>query len=100
MIPSEGDKFAVYILKCKDSTLYTGQTKDLTRRLKEHNAGRGADYTAERLPVKLVHVETRSTRAGAMSREEEIKRLTRPKKARLVNSSPGPTVSERAGGSA
>ena len=44
-----------YILRCSDDTLYTGWTNDLPKRLKTHNAGKGARYTRGRLPVKLIY---------------------------------------------
>jgi len=78
------DPYVVYLLRCSDDTIYTGQTNDLERRIAEHNAGRGAKYTAGRRPVTLVHTETFATRAGAMRREASIKALSRPEKERLV----------------
>ncbi len=47
-------KFWVYIVECSDNTFYTGYTPDIEKRIKLHNAGRGAKYTRDRLPVKLV----------------------------------------------
>ena len=73
-----------YILRCKDGTLYTGWTKDLNRRVKEHNAGKGAKYTKARRPVKLVYCEEFSTRTEAMKRECAIKRMRREEKERLI----------------
>jgi len=73
-----------YILRCKDGTLYTGWTKDLDRRVKEHNAGKGAKYTKARRPVKLVYCEEFSTRTEAMKRECAIKRMRREEKERLI----------------
>ena len=46
-----------YILKCSDGSLYTGWTNDLERRVKAHNAGKGAKYTKCRRPVELVYFE-------------------------------------------
>lgn len=74
----------VYILECGDGTLYTGYTTDVGRRVTEHNAGEGAKYTAGRRPVTLRYVEFHSSRSAAMSREHEIKSLTRTQKERLL----------------
>ena len=72
-----------YILKCSDGTLYTGWTVDLEKRLKSHNDGRGSKYTRARLPVRLVHQESFSSRKEAMQREYEIKQLSRKEKEGL-----------------
>lgn len=74
----------VYILECKDNTLYTGWTNSLERRIKVHNEGKGAKYTRGRLPVKLVYFEEFSTKNEAMKREKEIKSLTRKEKMLLI----------------
>lgn len=74
----------VYVLECADGTLYTGYTTDVQRRVAEHNAGEGAKYTRGRTPVELVHVEEYDTRSTAMSREHEIKSLSRAAKLRLI----------------
>ena len=75
----------VYMVECADQTLYTGWTTDVKRRLKDHNAGRGAKYTRERGPVRLVYVEEMPDRRTAMQRELEIKRMRRAKKLALVD---------------
>ena len=74
----------VYVLECGDGSLYTGYTTDLERRLCEHERGDGAKYTRGRTPLEVVHVERYDTRSAAMSREYEIKQLTREQKERLV----------------
>ena len=73
-----------YILKCSDSTLYTGWTTDIKRRVKQHNAGQGAKYTKLRRPVKLVYSERLRSRSDAQKREFAIKRLPRLKKLALI----------------
>ncbi len=73
-----------YILKCRDGSLYTGWTTDLKRRLKAHNAGKGAKYTKSRLPVVLAYYETFDTKEEAMKREHAIKRLRRNEKLKLL----------------
>lgn len=75
-----------YILECADGTFYTGWAVDAEKRLKVHNAGRGARYTRMRLPVKLVYVEAQPDRTTAMKRERAIKRLPRAKKQALIRS--------------
>jgi putative endonuclease len=81
----------VYVLSCADGTYYTGYTTDVDRRVAEHDAGEGAKYTRGRTPVDLVHVETFESRSAAMSREAEIKSLSRAEKEALVGSeSPDP----------
>lgn len=74
----------VYVLECADGTYYTGYTTDLERRVEEHNDGEAAKYTRGRTPVEVVHVETYGSRGAALSREQEIKALTRTAKERLV----------------
>ncbi len=73
-----------YMVECADGTLYTGWTTDLARRVATHNAGRGADYTRQRRPVKLVYWEEHSSRAGAKRRELELKRMGRARKLLLI----------------
>jgi putative endonuclease len=74
----------VYIVRCRDKTLYTGYAIDPRERVKAHNAGRGARYTAGRRPVKLVYTEAFGTKGAALSREYAIKQLSRLEKARLI----------------
>lgn len=75
----------VYILRCADGSLYTGWTTDPQRRLKAHNAGRGAKYTRSRRPAALVYTELCETKAAALRRERQIKGLTRSEKLRLID---------------
>lgn len=72
-----------YIVECSDGTLYTGWTNNIEKRILAHNEGRGAKYTRGRTPVKLVHLEEFETKEEAMSREFNIKRLTREEKLEL-----------------
>jgi len=74
----------VYVVECADDTLYTGYTTDLQRRVREHDEGNGAKYTRGRTPVELVHAESFDSKSAAMSREHEIKSLSRAAKERLV----------------
>ena len=75
----------MYLLRCRDGTLYTGVARDLARRLRQHNgelAG-GARYTRGRRPVELLWSECCDDRAAAQRREAAIRRLPRPAKLRL-----------------
>ncbi|APX97630.1 GIY-YIG nuclease family protein [Natronorubrum daqingense] len=74
----------VYVLECADGSLYTGYTTDLERRVAEHDNGEGAKYTRGRTPVELRYHERYASRSAAMSREYEIKQLSRSRKERLV----------------
>jgi len=74
-----------YIAQCSDGTFYTGWTTDPERRIKTHNAGRGARYTRMRRPVKLVYVEAQPDRVSAMKREHAIKMLTHQQKQKLID---------------
>lgn len=76
--------YYVYMLKCSDNTLYTGYTVDLGKRLQKHNEGKGAKYTRGRAPVELVYVETGEDVSWALSRERQLKQLTREQKVQLV----------------
>lgn len=76
--------FYTYMVECSDGSLYTGWTTDPERRLKEHNAGRGALYTRWRTPVQLKYLEAAPDRSAAQKRENEIKRMPRSKKLMLV----------------
>ena len=75
----------VYLLRCRDGSLYTGATNDLPRRLASHRAGRASAYTGSRRPLRLVYVERHSSRSAALRREAAIKRLTRRAKLALVD---------------
>lgn len=77
-----------YIVSCRDGSLYTGWTKDLERRIRAHNEGKGAKYTKSRRPVKLVYYEEFETKKEAMRREYEIKQLTRKEKEQLIRKIP------------
>ena len=77
------------MVKCADSTLYTGYTSNLEQRMKQHNSrSQGARYTRTRRPVKLVFVEIFSTQKEAIHREIAIKKLTRDEKLNLIKLSP------------
>ena len=75
--------YVVYILRCKDKTLYTGITNDLEKRLAAHRAGTGAKYTRSHPPDKVVHTEKFRSKGKALSRELAIKKLSRAEKLLL-----------------
>jgi putative endonuclease len=74
----------VYLLRCRDGSLYCGWTIDIERRLKRHSEGVGARYTASRLPVALELALPMSDRRSARQEEARIKRLTRAQKLELI----------------
>ena len=79
--------YHLYILLCSDSTLYTGITTDLKRRVSEHNSSKlGAKYTSIRRPVLLVYSKKFKNRSLASKEEARIKKLTRGEKLELINS--------------
>lgn len=73
-----------YILQCSDGSYYTGWTNNLEKRIKDHNAGKGAKYTKPRRPVALIYYETFETKEDAMRREYAIKQMTRGEKEKLI----------------
>lgn len=77
----------VYIIRCKDNSLYTGWTNNLEKRFKAHCEGKGAKYTKGRGPLKLVYFEKYDTKQEAMKREYFIKRLSRKEKLELIKKS-------------
>ena len=77
--------FYVYLLECKDKSLYCGWTNNLKARLRAHNAGKASSYTRSRLPAKLVFFEKTKTKSLALKREAEIKAFSRKEKLRLLN---------------
>ena len=74
-----------YILKCSDSSYYTGSTKDMERRLWQHRNGQGANHTKMRLPVNLVYVEHYDSVKEAFTREKQIQGWSRKKKEALIS---------------
>lgn len=74
----------VYMLRCKDGSLYTGWTNDLEHRLAMHSSGRGAKYTRGRGPLVLVYSEELPDKEAALRRECAIKKLRREQKLALL----------------
>ncbi|NQU18615.1 GIY-YIG nuclease family protein [bacterium] len=74
----------VYILKCNDSSFYTGIATDVQSRLHRHNSGRGSKYTRLRRPAELLYTEEFTNKAEAKDREKEIKKFSIDNKKRLI----------------
>jgi predicted GIY-YIG superfamily endonuclease len=79
------DSFFVYILRCSDNSLYVGHTANMEERVKVHNDGRGALWTACRRPVVLLYWEPYALEVDAIARERQLKRWTHAKKLALIN---------------
>jgi len=78
------NKHFVYMLKCKDNSLYTGYTVDIQQRVKMHESGKGAKYTRGRGPFEIVYEEAFLTKEVALQREYAIKQLSRQEKLALI----------------
>jgi putative endonuclease len=77
-------RWVVYLLRCRDGSLYCGVTNDLRARLAAHTSGRGAKYTRGRGPFEVVYMRRVSSRSGAQRHEAQIKRLSRASKLALI----------------
>lgn len=75
--------YFVYIIECKDGSLYTGITTNVDRRFSEHKNGRGGHYTSSKEVSKIVYTEEHSDRSSALKREAQIKSWRREKKMTL-----------------
>ena len=78
-------KWFVYMLRCRDNSIYTGITNDLKKRIESHLSGNGSKYLRGRLPLKLVYKENFLDRSTASKREMEIKKLRKKEKELLIN---------------
>jgi putative endonuclease len=76
--------YYVYLLECKDGTLYTGITTDVERRFKEHKDGKGGKYTRAKKVVRVLHTEKFADRSKASKREAEIKRWSHSEKLDII----------------
>jgi putative endonuclease len=85
----------VYMVRCRDDSLYTGITNDLARRVAAHSAGRGARYTRSRRPVTLVYSRRTRDKASALRAEWRLKQLSRADKLALIASSVRPRAVRR-----
>jgi putative endonuclease len=80
----QGDVHYIYVLEYANGNLYTGYAADVRRRVAKHDASEGAKYTRGRTPVELRHVERFESKSAALSREHEIKSLSRDRKEQLI----------------
>ena len=80
------NKYYLYVVECNDSTLYTGYTNDVERRVAVHNSGKGAKYTKARVPVTCVFHQQFETKSEAMKAEYAFKKLTRKQKLDYIRS--------------
>lgn len=76
--------YYVYLIECEDTSLYTGITTDVERRLREHQEGTGGHFTRARKAVRVVYTEPHPDRSSASKREAEIKKWPREKKLELI----------------
>ena len=76
--------WVLYMLRCRDGSLYTGITNDLEKRLEAHRSGKGAKYTRGRGPLELLYREECADKSAALKRELEIKALSREDKLKLI----------------
>lgn len=74
----------MYVVECADGTLYTGYTTNIKRRIRTHNAGKGAKYTRARRPVKLIYEEAFASKSEALKAEYAFKQKTRQAKWRYI----------------
>ena len=81
-------QWVVYILECKDGSLYTGITDRLPQRLAAHRSGKGAKYTRGRAPLILRYLEDCTDHSAALKRETVIKKLTKKQKWELCQTAP------------
>lgn len=77
-------EWSVYILRCRDGSLYTGIARDVQTRLEQHQSGKGAKYTRGRGPLELVYTEQCQDKSAALKREIAIKRMSRAEKLNLL----------------
>jgi putative endonuclease len=77
--------YFVYILKCKDGSLYTGITNDIEKRMEVHRSGKGSKYVRARSPFELVYKEEHEDKSSALKREIQIKKMERYNKLELIN---------------
>lgn len=76
--------YFVYIVRCKDNSLYIGSTRNITQRVQDYNNGKGAFTTRKKLPVKLVCSQKFETKSAVLKREKQLKGWSRVKKEALI----------------
>jgi putative endonuclease len=75
----------MYILRCADGSYYVGSTRDIITRLRQHQAGEGAEYTRRRLPVELIFVQPCESIVQAYWFEKKVQNWSRAKREALIN---------------
>ena len=89
-------KYFVYMLRCRDGSLYTGYTVDVQARIETHAQGRGAKYTRSRRPVTLAYAEALPDKTAALKREAQIKKLPKCEKEAMAAAFLGKTGKQQA----
>jgi len=87
MIPAKEASWFLYLLRCRDGSLYTGVTTDVPRRLRQHGDGKASAYTRSRRPVRLLYQEPHPDRSSALKREAQVKRWPPAAKQKLAQRS-------------
>ncbi len=82
--------YQIYLLLCSDKTIYCGITTDVARRFKEHQSGKGGNYTRSHKAKRILYTEEAKDRSTALKREAAIKKMTRTKKLELIKDSGSP----------
>lgn len=85
VILSNEKRWYVYMVECSDKTLYTGISNNVSKRISDHNEGKGAKYTRGRLPVALKWVQICPNKSEASKLEYKIKKLSRKEKLNLIS---------------
>lgn len=75
----------LYMIQTRHSTLYTGVTTDVERRLSQHASGKGAKYLRGKAPLTLVFHQEVESKGVALSLEAKVKKLTKVKKLDLIS---------------
>lgn len=78
------EKWWVYMVRCKNKAIYTGISKDVAKRVAQHNSGKGAKYTRANGPVELVYCEEARGAGQALKRERQIKGYSKIRKERMA----------------
>lgn len=81
------DRWAVYVLRCGDGTLYCGMTNNIVKRLRAHRSGKGAKYTRGRLPLILEAYKEVESKSEALKLEYKVKKQPRHQKIDFLRSS-------------
>lgn len=82
----------MYMLRCVDESIYTGSTWSLKKRMSEHYAGLGAEYTSRRMPVRLIYYEEYESIGDAYRREKKVQGWLKSRKEHLISTGPGVRV--------